>query len=418
MWEDFMDRRKPFQISQQEVLAAYRSVKTNRGAGGVDGVDFEKYEANLKDNLYKLWNRLSSGSYFPKAVRGVEIPKKSGKKRLLGIPTIEDRVAQMVVRNRFEPKVEPFFHENSYGYRPNRSALDAIRVTRERCWKYEWVLELDIVGLFDNIDHDLLLKAVKHHTDEKWEVLYIERFLKADMRMPNGKIVKRNSGTPQGGVISPVLANLFMHYAFDAWMSYNFPNLPWVRYADDAVIHCVSEKQAEYIKNRLRRQLNLCKLELHPEKTRIVHCTSDRFPNKAKLNEFTFLGYTFRCRFAKSKSGNFFRAFTPAVSKEASKTFRMKIKDCRLNQGIGSIENLAVAINPVIRGWMNYFMPYGKREAIKSLDYVNQSLVRFVMRFYKKKAGNKRKAWHFIAILQKQCPDLFYHWTFGILISA
>ncbi len=413
-----MDRRKPFQISQQEVLAAYRRVKTNRGAGGVDGVDFEKYEADLKDNLYKLWNRMSSGTYFPKAVRGVEIPKKNGKKRLLGIPTIEDRVAQMVVRNRFEPKVEPFFHDNSYGYRPNRSALDAIGVTRERCWKYEWVLELDIVGLFDNIDHDLLLKAVKHHTDEKWEVLYIERFLKADMRMPNGKIVKRNSGTPQGGVISPVLANLFMHYAFDTWMSYNFPNLPWVRYADDAVIHCVSEKQAEYIKNRLMRQLNLCKLELHPDKTRIVHCTSDRFPNKAKFNEFTFLGYTFRCRFAKSKSENFFRAFTPAVSKEASKAFRMKINDCRLNHGIGSIEILADAVNPVIRGWMNYFMPYGKREAIKSLDYVNQSLVRFVMRFYKKKAGNKQKAWHFIAILQKQCPDLFYHWTYGILISA
>ena len=197
-----MDRRKPFQISQQEVLAAYRSVKTNRGAGGVDGVDFEKYEANLKDNLYKLWNRLSSGSYFPKAVRGVEIPKKSGKKRLLGIPTIEDRVAQMVVRNRFEPKVEPFFHENSYGYRPNRSALDAIGVTRERCWKYEWVLELDIVGLFYNIDHDLLLKAVKHYTDEKWEVLYIERFLKADMRMPDGKIVKRNSGTLKVGLFT------------------------------------------------------------------------------------------------------------------------------------------------------------------------------------------------------------------------
>lgn len=254
-----MNEAKPFNITQQEVLTAYKQVKKNKGAGGVDGIDLEKFEKDLKNNLYKIWNRMASGSYFPKAVRGVEIPKKNGKKRLLGIPTVEDRIAQMVIRNRFEPKVEPIFMSDSYGYRPNKSALDAIKVTRERCWKYEWVLELDIVGLFDNIDHELLLKAVNAHTRDKMEVLYITRFLKTDIAMPSGEIRKRESGTPQGGVISPVLANLFMHYAFDIWMKYNFPQNKWARYADDVVIHCVSERQALYIKQRLKNQLGLCK---------------------------------------------------------------------------------------------------------------------------------------------------------------
>ena len=413
-----MNGGKAYGISQQEVLLAYKQVKANKGAGGVDGVDFEHYEMRLKDNLYKLWNRMSSGSYFPREVRGVEIPKKNGKKRLLGIPTIEDRVAQMVVRNRFEESVEPIFLQDSYGYRPGKSALDAIRVTRERCWKYEWVLEFDIVGLFDNIDHDLLMKAVKAHSKEKWIVLYIERMLKVNILMPDGEIRKRLSGTPQGGVISPVLANLFMHYAFDVWMRWNFPSLKWARYADDAVIHCTSRKQAEYVRMRLQRQLALCKLELHPDKTRVVHCTSDRFPQKAEYNEFTFLGYTFRTRWTRNQKGDFFNAFTPAVSKEAGKAIRGKIKNYRLNKGIGTLKGLAEAINPIIRGWMNYFMVYGKREAIKIIDYVNVSIVRFVMRFYSKKGKSKKKAWKFVAILSKREPDLFYHWSYGITVSA
>ena len=411
-----MSGGKAYEISQQEVLQAYRQVKASKGAGGVDGVDFDRYESNLNNNLYKLWNRMSSGSYFPNAVKGVEIPKKNGKKRLLGIPTIEDRVAQMVVRNRLEPKVEPIFLEDSYGYRPNKSALDAIRVTRERCWKYEWVLELDIVGLFDNIDHEMLLKAVKAHSNEKWVNLYIERMLKADIVMPNGERRKRTSGTPQGGVISPTLANLFMHYAFDVWMRYNFPQLKWARYADDAVIHCVSKRQAIYVKGRLGRQLQICKLELHPEKTRIVHCTSDRYPRKDELNSFTFLGYTFRTRWTKTKDGKFFNAFTPAVSTEAGKAFRKKIKDYRLYKGIGSLQGFAEAINPIVRGWMNYFMAYGKREAVKCIDYVNRSIVSFIMRFYKKQGKNKKKAWAIASTIARDCKDLFYHWTCGYQI--
>lgn len=413
-----MNEAKPFNITQQEVLTAYKQVKKNKGAGGVDGIDLEKFEKDLKNNLYKIWNRMASGSYFPKAVRGVEIPKKNGKKRLLGIPTVEDRIAQMVIRNRFEPKVEPIFMSDSYGYRPNKSALDAIKVTRERCWKYEWVLELDIVGLFDNIDHELLLKAVNAHTSDKMEVLYITRFLKADIAMPSGEIRKRESGTPQGGVISPVLANLFMHYAFDIWMNYNFPQNKWARYADDVVIHCVSERQALYIKQRLENQLGLCKLQLHPEKTRIVHCTSDRFPQKGKYNKFDFLGYTFQTRWAMSKQGKRFQSFTPAVSKDASKAFRAKIKEYRLGKGIGSLAELADRINPIIRGWMNYFMAYGRREAKKSLDYINLSLIRFIQRYYKKRGRCKSKAWKFLSIVCLQKPDLFYHWKFGIVVKG
>ena len=412
-----MNEGKSYQISQNSVLEAYKRVKANKGAGGVDEINFEDYEKDLKNNLYKLWNRMSSGSYFPKAVRGVEIPKRNGKKRLLGIPTIEDRVAQMVTRMVFEPNVEKIFLDDSYGYRPNRSAIDAIRVTRERCWKYGWVLEFDIVGLFDNINHDLLMKAVKAHTNEKWVILYIERFLKAPMVMPDGSSQERTSGTPQGGVISPVLANLFMHYAFDVWVKYNFPNNPWVRYADDGIIHCVSEKQAKYFLNRLNGQMGLCGLEIHPDKTRIVYCKSDRFQGNYENTSFDFLGYTFRTRYVKNKYGKFFNAFTPAVSNESSKRFRQKIKDTILNSKTTSMERLAELLNPIVRGWMNYFMVYGSGEATKSLDYINVRLVKFVHRNYKGKGKSMGKSWRFLGRWAKSNPKFFYHWEKGIVLT-
>lgn len=333
-----MKEGKSFEISKHQVLDAYKCVKANQGAGGIDGVDFTEFEKDLKNNLYKLWNRLSSGSYFPTAVKGVEIPKKDGKKRLLGIPTITDRVAQMVVRMKFEPLVEPIFCDNSYGYRPNRSATDAIGVTRERCWKMAWVIEFDIKGLFDNIDHELMMKAVHKHTDNKWVILYIERFLKAPIRMPDGTIRQRNSGTPQGGVISPVLANLFMHYAFDIWMRRNHPNSPWVRYADDGLVHCHSRDEAQQILEKLEERLLSCKLEMHPEKTRIVYCRSDRFPERYEHESFDFLGYTFRRRLAKSKHGNLFNSFTPAVSKNAGQRFRDRIREIKKRNIIATLE--------------------------------------------------------------------------------
>ncbi len=412
-----MNEGKSFQISQESVLEAYKRVKANKGAAGVDRVNFEDYEKELKNNLYKLWNRMSSGSYFPKAVRGVEIPKKNGKKRLLGIPTIEDRVAQMVTRMVFEPDIEKIFLDDSYGYRPNRSSIDAIRVTRERCWKYGWVLEFDIVGLFDNINHDLLMRAVKVHTNNKWVVLYIERFLKASMVMPDRSIKERTAGTPQCGVISPVLANLFMHYAFDNWMKQNFPANPWARYADDGIVHCVSEKQAKYLLYRLMKQMKLCGLEIHPDKTRIVYCRSDKFQGTYECTSFDFLGYTFRTRYVKSKNGNYFNAFTPAVSKESSKMFRSKIKDIRLNSKTISMARLAELMNPIIRGWMNYFMVFGSGEARKSLDYINVSLVKFVHRKYKGKGKFMGKSWRFLGRWAKRNPSFSYHWEKGIVLT-
>jgi len=265
-----MDKTKPYEISKHVVVEAFKRVKANKGAAGIDDESLEAFESDLKNNLYKIWNRMSSGSYFPPAVRAVEIPKKAGGTRILGVPTVADRVAQMVVKIYFEPNVEPFFHPDSYGYRPGKSIIHALAATRQRCWRYDWVLEFDIKGLFDNIDHELLMKAVRKHTDNPWVILYIERWLKAPFQMPDGTVIERTKGTPQGGVVSPILANLFLHYAFDNWMVRNHPNKPFERYADDAVAHCCSLKEAEKLHLDLKDRFAACKLELHPVKTRIV----------------------------------------------------------------------------------------------------------------------------------------------------
>ena len=312
--EELMDKTKSYGISKKVVLEAYQKVKANKGAAGIDDESLAAFEANLKNNLYKIWNRMSSGSYFPLAVKGVEIPKKSGGKRLLGIPTVSDRVAQMVVKIYFESKVEPYFHPDSYGYRPGKSALDAIAITRQRSWRYDWVLEIDIKGLFDNIDHELLMKAVRQHTDNAWNILYIQRWLKAPFQMPDGTVKERDKGTPQGGVISPVLANLFLHYAFDKWMDREHPEKPFARYADDAVVHCKSKEDAEELRSRLEQRLAECKLELHPTKTRIVYCKDANRKGNYPENTFDFLGYTFRPRGARNKLGMLFAGYLPAIS--------------------------------------------------------------------------------------------------------
>jgi len=410
-----MQEGKSFQISKHQILYAYKCVKANKGAGGIDGINFEEYEKDLKNNLYKLWNRMSSGSYFPKPVKGVEIPKKNGKMRLLGIPTIEDRIAQMVVRLTFEPKVEPLFYENSFGYRPKRSAIDAVAITRERCWKMPWVIEYDIVGLFDNIDHEKMMKAVKFHTDEKWVILYIERFLKAPMLMKDGQLKERTFGTPQGGVISPVLANLFLHYTFDRWISRKYPRNPWARYADDGVIHCQSEQQATHLLMCLKERMIECGLEIHPDKTKIIYCRSDQNNKRYQNESFDFLGYTFRRRYVKSKNGNFFNTFSPSVSKSSAQVFRNKIREIRRTCKTISLESLAEQINPIIRGWMNYFMKFCSREARKEIDYVNKTLVQWLKRKYKTVNKSKGKAWRMLARLAKSQPKLFYHWGKGII---
>ena len=294
---------KPFSITKRQVYEAYKAVKSNQGAAGVDKETIEQFDANLQGNLYKLWNRMSSGSYFPPAVRAVSIPKKSGGERILGVPTVADRVAQMVVKQLIEPDLDPIFLADSYGYRPGKSALDAVGVTRQRCWKFNWVLEFDVKGLFDNIDHELLLRAVRKHVKCKWALLYIERWLKAPMELEDGTRVERTRGTPQGGVVSPILSNLFMHYTFDLWMARTHPDLPWCRYADDGLVHCRTEQEALALKAALQARLAECRLEMHPTKTKIVYCRDGK--RKSKYPDVTSrsFGYCFRPRFGSKVAG-------------------------------------------------------------------------------------------------------------------
>lgn len=411
-----MKEGKSFQISQNEVLNAYKAVKANKGAGGVDGIEIDEFDKDWKNNLYKLWNRMSSGSYFPKPVRGVEIPKKNGKMRLLGIPTIEDRVAQMVLRNRIEPLVEPIFYEDSYGYRPRKSALDAVGQARKRCFRMKWVVEFDIVGLFDNIEHERLMRLIAYHVKDNWIILYIKRCLNTSIQMPNGEILERKSGTPQGGVISPVLANLFMHYMFDDWMVRNFPNCPWERYADDGLIHCVSRKQAEYVLDRLREQMGYAGLEIHPEKSKIIFCQRGNSQSESDNHSFIFLGYCFRKRMVKSQKGIYFMGFTPAVSKEAGKNFREKIRNVIKEMNTTDIVLLSQKLNPIIRGWMNYFMKYTPSEAFRQgINYVNLTLTRWLVRTRKKVRRSYIKSQHLLYRIAMSNLERFYHWKVGYM---
>ena len=411
-----MDKTKPYDIPKQMVWDAFQRVKANKGAAGVDEETIGEFEKDLKGNLYKIWNRMSSGSYFPPAVKAVEIPKKSGGVRVLGIPTVADRVAQMVVKMHFEPKVEPIFAANSYGYRPGKSAIDALRITRGRCWRYDWVIELDIRKLFDRIDHELLVKAVRKHTDSAWEILYIERWLKAPFQMQDGSLVERTMGTPQGGVVSPVLANLFMHYAFDEWMKREHPNNPWARYADDGVIHCRTQKEAEGLLIELGERFKQCKLELNSEKTRIVYCKDDDRRGNYPVTSFDFLGYTFRARGSKNRWGKCFINFSPAVSNAASKAMRQTIRGWRmqLKSDVG-IDDLSRMFNPVVRGWINYYGCFYKSQLYSVLRHMNRALMYWARRKYKKLAVHKRRASAWLGRLARNRPELFAHWQMGIL---
>jgi RNA-directed DNA polymerase len=411
-----MDKAKSYEISRHTVWEAYERVKANKGAAGVDEQSIQKFEKNLKDNLYKIWNRMSSGSYLPPPVKAVEIPKKNGGVRILGIPTVADRIAQMTVKLYFEPLVEPIFHTDSYGYRPGKSAIDAVRVTRTRCWRYDWVLEFDIKGLFDNIDHELLMKAVRKHTDCPWIILYIERWLKAPFQMKNGDKVERSSGTPQGGVISPVLANLFMHYTFDKWMEKEQPKNPWARYADDAVIHCRTKEEAERLLERLRERFKQCKLELHPEKTKIVYCKDEDRKGDYSETKFDFLGYTFRPRRSKNRQGKFFINFTPAVSNKACKAMRQTIRGWRMHlKSDKEIDDLSRMFNAVIRGWINYYGKFYKSQLYPVFRHMDLALINWARRKYKKLTRHKTRAIRWMGRLAKNLPQLFAHWQMGIL---
>jgi RNA-directed DNA polymerase len=407
---------KPFNIEKRLVYEAYKAVKSNRGAAGVDEQTIEQFEADLSGNLYKIWNRMSSGTYFPPPVRAVAIPKKSGGERILGVPTVADRVAQTVVKLLIEPILDSVFLADSYGYRPNKSALDAVGVTRERCWKYDWVLEFDIKGLFDNIDHELLLRAVQKHITCKWALLYIERWLKAPMVQEDGTTMERSRGTPQGGVVSPILANLFMHYAFDVWMTRAHPDLPWCRYADDGLVHCRTEQEADALKVELQARLAECHLEMQPTKTKVVYCKDGKRKGKHPNVKFDFLGYCFRPRLVRRfRDNSLFGGFNPAVSPSALKTMRETIRDLKIRRQTQlSLQDIAQRLNPLLRGWIAYYGRYAPSALYPLLRYVNQTLVAWAMRKFKRFKRHKVHASQFLQRLATNCVDLFVHWQIGM----
>ena len=412
-----MNVTKPFTISKWLVYEAYKAVKANAGSAGIDKETIEDFEVNLKDNLYRIWNRMSSGSYFPPPVKAVSIPKKDGGERILGIPTVSDRVAQMVVKMSLEPKLEPIFLPDSYGYRPGKSALDAIGITRKRCWDYDWVLEFDIKGLFDNIDHTLLMRALEKHTDCKWVRLYIKRWLTAPLQQPDGTLVERTKGTPQGGVVSPLLANLFMHYVFDVWMQRTFPGVPWCRYADDGLVHCKTEAEALTVKAALKERLAECGLEMHPDKTQIVYCKDGSRKKRYPTTKFDFLGYTFRPRVVKNRKRNsLFVNFTPAVSSKALNSMREKTRKLNYrNRTELSLRDISRFYNPILRGWMAYYGRYYPSAMYPIFRHFNKTLIAWAMRKYQRLKGHKIRASCYIEKAAKEQPYLFSHWQNGMV---
>jgi RNA-directed DNA polymerase len=403
---------KSHDIPKQLIWAAWLKVKSNGGAAGADGVTIEQFEERVKDNLYRLWNRMSSGSYFPGPVRAVEIPKKGGA-RVLGIPNVIDRVAQTAAVLALEPEVESVFHPDSYGYRPGRSPVDAVRVCRRRCFEKGWVVDLDVKAFFDSVPWDLMLKAVARHATQQWVLLYVERWLKAPMQMPDGTLTRRTRGTPQGGPISPLIANLFLHYGFDTWLVREFPTVRFERFADDAVVHCVTERQAHQVREAIDRRLDSVGLQLHPDKTRIVYCKDDRRRLDYGRVTFTFCGYAFRPRKTYDRVGKRSRTgFLPAVAPGKLTDMSRKIASWSLHRRTTrSLDSLAEDVNPVLRGWLNYFTvfypsavnPIGKR--------VDRHLMRWARRKYKRLERSEKRAREWLSGVRTRSPELFAHWA-------
>lgn len=404
---------KSFVISKQLVWEAYRRVKANQGAPGIDEVSIATFESDLKNNLYKIWNRMSSGTYFPPPVRAVEIPKPhGGGSRMLGVPTVGDRIAQTVAALTLEPRTEQIFHPDSYGYRSGKSAHDALDACRQRCWTKNWVLDLDIRAFFDSLDHELVVKAVAANitVEQRWVLLYVKRWLTAPLQLPDAILQQRDRGTPQGSAVSPVLANLVLHYAFDEFLAREFPAVSFERYADDAVIHCATERQAREVRAALHARLSSLGLELHPDKTRIVYCKDDQRRDDYEHTSFTFLGFTFQPRGAKTRDGRLVVNFLPAVSNQALAGMSRQLRSCRLHMWTTrSLDELADWINPVVRGWMNYYGRFQRSALDPLLARINTYLMRWAARKYKRLRSFKRfKAW-WLGILDRD-PGLFSHW--------
>lgn len=410
-----MSKTKSFNISKEVVWDAYKRVKSNNGSEGVDKQTIDEFEKNLRDNLYKIWNRMSSGSYFPSPVLRVEIPKPDGQKRFLGIPTVSDRVAQMVAKLYLEPELETHFLEDSYGYRPNKAAKDAVAKAKARCWRHDWVIDLDIKGFFDNIDHKLMMKAVARHTNSKWILLYTERWLKAPVQIADRTLLNRGKGTPQGGVISPLLANLFLHYAFDRWLKTNHPQNPFERYADDVIVHCHSQKEAVLLLEAISNRMLECNLELHPQKTKVVYCRDEDRREEYDKTSFDFLGFTFQPRGAKDRKGRIHLRFLPAISGKALKRIVSEIRGWKLLKVTSiTIEEIARSINPIVRGWMNYYRSFYRSAFEPIIRALNYRIVKWLTWKHKKLHRRQKRAYKWLGRVRNKFPSLFAHWIVPI----
>ena len=407
---------KPFEIPKRLVWEAWKKVKSSKGGPGIDGVSLENYEEHLSGNLYKLWNRMSSGSYFPKPVKQVDIPKALGGTRSLNVPTVEDRIAQTVVRLQLEPSLEKLFHTDSYGARPGKSAHDALNTCRSRCWKSNWVLDIDIASYYDSIEHSLLMKAVQKHATTRWEILYIQRWISAPIAVGDGSLtLKEGKGIPQGATISPVLSNLFLHYALDEWMKRTNPNIPFERFLDDAVYHCNTRREAMKLKESIAERLKSVGLTLHPEKSEVVYSGRHKQGKKSPYSKvkFTFLGYEFKPRNTRSPDGRLSQGFTPGVGKKGKKNLKAKLRQMGIfNHTNLTLEQIAKRVNPIVRGWCNYYTKFRPSEAHATLGRINYAIVRWFRRKYKL---HTLQAIRRLRRIQKQQPKLFYHWELKVL---
>ena len=409
------EKTKSLPITKEMVWEAYLQVRRKGKSAGVDELSMSEYDIHKHRHLYKVWNRLASGSYFPSAVLQVGIPKKNGSTRQLGIPTISDRVAQTVIRNQIEEKMERIFHPQSYGYRPKRNAHQALAKVRENCRRFDWVIDLDIKHFFDEIDHNKLLKALSKHVKEKWVLMYIERWLKAPLQTREGVIAERTKGTPQGGVISPLLANLYLHYALDVWIEKQDMSVTFVRYADDVIIHCRTQSQAKHILQKVRARVEDCGLRLHPDKTKIVYCKDYRRRDSFKRVKFDFLGYTFQPRTTKSKrTGKLFLGFDCAMSIQSRSRIFEQIRKMEIpRMRCRSIVGIAHHLNPRLRGWIRYFGKYRGYSLSKIFYILRIKLVRWARYRYKRYRNNLTKAYRWLDRVRNQYPSLFYHWHVG-----
>lgn len=399
-------------ISYEQVARAYHKTKQGGKAAGIDQESWEDFgQKGVERQLYLIWNRMSSGSYHPQAVREVEIPKKDGKMRKLGIPTIRDRIAQQVVKDHMEKRIDKQFHENSYGYRPLKSSHQAIEQVRKNCLEKDWAIDIDISKFFDEIDHGLLLRAVEAMGSDKWELMYIKRWLEMKVERTDGSQYSRQGqGTPQGGVISPLLANLFLHYALDGWLVKRYPEVKFVRYADDIVIHCQSKEEAEAVLRFVRERLEKVNLQLNIEKSKIVYCKDYRRKAKYERVQFEFLGFSFQPRpvQSKQKPGSTYTGFTAEISQDNQKKIREVIREkVNWRNTVMEIGDVAARLNSRIRGWINYFDRYGKRQLRNTMIYLDMKILKWLQRKHKE---GTRKALKRLQTIQLRQPQLFYHW--------